>query len=422
MQTQNQITKILSSVLILSAVIMVAAPAQTLAATVPAKTPAHGLFLPNGAMIRPTAKAVPLTPVPQTVLGEKIYAHSVTNNQPIVLTGSQVMVIKDTHYIENGTITLKGSAELIIENSYFEQRNSPAGSASRLDASQYSQVIIKSSKAGFSPWIVWHFGDHSTLTINALKSMEDAGDAQVYYEIANDATANISKAYFTASVSDQANVTIDKSARVSLNLKISGGAIVNEAFPNKITDYSFPGYDDHNIYFHLKITNAVASEWGLTIDPTSNVTVHDTKGLTVGFSVIYPWVGATATFENLHPGHYADNTIGYSQTTAQFWNRNMKIHLINTDVKAWSPMVGNDNTLVLKNSIVSDLPWSWGNAKIILEDSTTTFVRARQSVEVTLENSAVTGDINAMEDGKINLIHSQVLGQKIIQGKGQIVE
>lgn len=440
MKTKKLITKIISSLFLASAVAILSFPQGTMAASARkpiTKLPASHttslrktvtkkiappnadltIFLPNGAMIRP---GVPTTPAALAILGIKKYAKTTVNNQPIVLSGSDVMEIKNTHYIQNGNITLKDNAKLIITNSYFEQRNS-TGVAPRLDAGQYSQVSIKNSEASFSPWIVWNFSDRSELAIDALKVNENDGGANVYYEITHDAKANIRKALFTASVTDQADVTIDKSARIVLNLSLSGGAVVNEQFPKKISDYSFPGYDDHNVSLRLKITNAVAPEWGVTIYPTSDITIHDTEGLTVAFSVASPWVGATATFENLHPGYYTDDKFGFSQTTAQFWDRNLKIHLVKTTVKAWSPMVGDDNTLILKNSEISDLPWSWGNSKIILENSTTSFMRARQSVEITAKNSTITGDITAIEDGKINLIHTQVLGKKIIQGKGQII-
>ncbi|MBI5728863.1 MAG: hypothetical protein HY983_01275 [Candidatus Magasanikbacteria bacterium] len=454
MNTAKLIKKIVFSTLFVVEVAVLTLPVQTLAATAPAskttsrlpaartvipsskaqksssvkkiKTPVKPVpaspapltvFSPNGSLLRPHAPATP------AILGENIkkYAQTIVNDKPIVLSGFDVMEIKNTHYIQNGNITLKDSAKLIITNSYFEQRNT-AGMAPRLEAKNYSQVVIKNSEASFSPWIVWNFTDKTQLFIDALKVTENPGDANVYYEITGDTKAEIRKALFTASVTDQADVTIDKSARVVLNLALSGGAIVNEQFPKNITDYSFPGYDDRNVALKLKITNAVAPEWGVTIYPTSNVTIRDTEGLTIGFSVISPWVGATATFENLRPGYYADDKFGFSQTTAQFWDRNMKIHLVKTTVKAWSPMVGDDNTLILKNSEIAELPWSWGNAKIILENSTTTFIRARQSVEITAKNSAINGDITAIEDGKINLIHTRVLGKKIIQGKGQIVE
>lgn len=435
-------TKIVSFLFLASAIALLVSPAETFAATArkpAAKLPtAHvvarkpvvkkaakptpalaTIFLPNGALIRHVSAVSTAAPV--AVLGIKQYSRTITHNEPIILSGSDVLEIKNTHYIQNGSITLKDNAKLIITNSYFEQRNT-SGSAPRLDATQFAQVIIKNSDVGFSPWIVWKFADHSELTLDALKVTENDGDAPIYYEITGNTKADIRKALFTASIADTADVTIDKSARVSLTLNLSGGAVVNEQFPKNITDYSFPGFDDRNIAFKLKITNAVASEWGVMIYPTSDITIHDTEGLTIGFSVIYPWVNATATFENLHPGYYDDDKFGFSQTTAQFWDRNMKVHLVKTNVKAWNPMVGDDNTLVLKNSIVSELPWSWGNAKIILENSTTTFMRARQSVEITAKNSTITGDINAIEDGKINLIHTQVLGKKIIQGKGQIVQ
>ena len=441
--TAKKITaKIIGSLFLVGAAAMLTFPAETFAATVrksAAKLPAahvvarktavkkiikpspvlSAIFLPTGAMVRPAITS-PIT-APTAVLGVKQYTRTITHNEPIVLSGTDILEIKNTHYIQNGDITLKDNAKLIITNSYFEQRNT-GGVVPRLDAGQYAQVIIKNSEAGFSPWIVWKFADYSELYINALKVAKNDGDANVYHEITGNAKAVINKALFTASVANQADVTIDKSARVALNLSLSGGAIINEQFPKKITAYNFPGYDDRNIGLKLKITNAVAPEWGVTIYPTSNVTIHDTEGLTVGFSVVYPWVGATATFENLRPGYYVDDKFGFSQTTAQFWDRNMKIHLVNTAVKAWSPMVGDENTLVLKNSEIADLPWSWGNAKIILENSTTTFARARQNVEITSKNSTITGDIAAIENGKINLIRTRVLGKKITQGKGQIVQ
>ena len=59
---------------------------------------------------------------------------------------------------------------------------------------------------------------------------------------------------------------------------------------------------------------------------------------------------------------------------------------------------------------------------MIIEDSTTAFLRAQDSVEMTIKNSTINGDVVAVDNGKITLLETKVKGKIIEENHGQVIK
>lgn len=141
----------------------------------------------------------------------------------------------------------------------------------------------------------------------------------------------------------------------------------------------------------------MALNWGITVNPGSRVTINDTDSLVVTFDIGEPLKNTTVTLEGLKETRYDDQTWQMADTT---------LRLKNVKTNCWSPIAGGTNTLILKNSELADNAFSSGNAKIVVENSTTSFLRAKDSVEMTIKNSVINGDVVARDNGTIHLINT----------------
>lgn len=375
---------------------------------------------------KPAAKPVTVSPQPAPVVTPAPmiglpYQQTFVQNDPIVLTGDQVLEIANEHYILNNSITLKDRARVYIHNATFEQRNNSAG-PSKLEADNASQVEIDQAEVHFAPWIQWLFNNNSRLTMNNVAMPLAEGDAKVYTELHDSSVATIIRAPFTGSINQEADATIDHAANAAITLDLNGGAMINEQFPETAVDYTFPTRGlDNNVYLHLHLTNSTVAQWGVVTYPTTDLTIHDTNNLAISFAMISPWFGYTANLDGLRPVYYPDKTVHLSQTTTTFWDRYMNIRLIRTKVASWSPVVGEDNTLVLTNSEIAEQAWNWGTAKLVLENSTTSLIRGRQNVQIVAKDSNIKGNVTAADNSQITLINTKVEGTTNTLNNGKVI-
>ena len=367
------------------------------------------IFGPNPVINVPTL-ASPTAPIKAVPTG-RVFAKAVDNNQSIVLAGDDVMVISNTNFVQNQNIILRDRAELIIKDSAFTQNSSGPG-VRYLEARDYSQIKISNSDLRFSPGTNWRITDHASLNITGSSVAADATSGIVWHEITKDAKVEIFGAPFHASITDRANISIDRSPDVFLDLDLNG-AIVDQEFPRVLTDFNFPAFGGHNVYFKVHITNSVAYRWGIKTSPMSNVTVRNTDGLNVGLVFGWPLENATIALDGLQLAHYDDRLI-----TA----RQMKLRLINTTVSEWIPVAGDSNTLQISNANLSAQQWDWGWANVSLSNCVIPAARAKQNVTMTLKDCSVNGDVTAADDSKITLVNSTIAGKKILKGNGQIKE
>jgi hypothetical protein len=354
--------------------------------------------------------ASPTAPL-KTMPTGRVYAKAISNDQPIILTGDEVLEITNTRFTQKHNIVLKDRAKLIIKDSQFELLNGTNTTRS-VEVKDYSQIKVINSDLRVAPGITFKVTDHGSVSYSGSSMAADATSGIPWHEVDKDASVMVYGAPFHGSIKDRAKITIDRSADVFLDMDLNG-AIIDEAFPRTMTEYAFPGHNDRNVYFKLAITNSVAYRWGIKTYPTSNITVRDTDGINIGMVFGWPLENATIELDGLQTGKFEDRAI-----TA----RQMKLRLINTTVSEWIPVVGDSNTLRIKNASLTAQQWDWGWANITLENCVIPSARTKQNVTMTLKDCTVNGDITATDDSKIILINTTVAGNQKTRGNGKINE
>lgn len=340
----------------------------------------------------------------------KSYSKEITNDKPITLTGNQVLEIANIHYIQKNDIILKDNAKLIIKDSFFEH----LGDSSFkywLNASEKSQVIVQNSKIKSTPWLNWNFYNSSSLTLNNV----DQSESGIWHYFPDDSKVNAKNSNFKGTLANNAQADIDGSNDTFIELVFLPGSKVDEKLPKTITgQYVFPNNNDKiEGKMKLSLKNSKASNWGITVTEDDKITIRDTENLTVTFSFGYKFINEVIDLSDLKVKRYADSSWNFKNTT---------LRLVNVKTNKWSPIVGEENTLIIKNSELADNAFSNNKAKIIIENSTAQFLRAKDYVQMTVRDSEIEGDVVAEDNGKINLINTKVGGKKVEKGQGKITE
>lgn len=359
------------------------------------------------------APAFVRAPFPTTIVPSDRYAHQLVHEEPIILTGTDSLEIANTRYLQRGKIILKDHAELIIRDSHFEQRN-PGESPVTLEAYGQSKITITDSEVSYSPHINWTITDEASLTLTNVRVIYNtANDWNVWHLVSKRARVRARDTVFSGSLSGEVQVDINGSPESYLELALPQGAIIDERLPYKIDDYVFPNIGDYNVYLKMHLTNSTVVRWAVVLKPYDDVTLRDSGPLNISFIMGWPWLNESAVLDNLKTAAYADREVRLKDT---------RLHLLNTAVNEWTPLVGENNQLTIRNSDLGDQLWSWGNARLMIENSTTTAVRARENVNLSLRNSTVLGDVSAADNGQVTIINTVYKGKKLVEGKGKIVE
>lgn len=339
----------------------------------------------------------------------KSYSEEVSSDQPITLTGNQVLEIVDTHYIQKNDITLKDDAKLIIRDSFFEH----LGESSFqywLNAYDRSEVVVKNSKINSSPWLNWNFYNFSSLHLNNV----DQSGSNIWHYFPDYSKVLVKNATFRGTLGNDAQADIDGSKDTFIELVFLPGSIVDERFPKAVkSEYIFPNKNDRLPgKMKLSLKNSTAPNWGITVTEEDKITIRDTENVTVTFSFGYRFMNETIELSGLKAKKYIDTSWSFKDTF---------LRLINTKTNKWSPIVGQENTLIIRNSELADNAFSNTKAKIIVEDSIAQFLRAKDAVHMTIKNSEIEGDVVAEDNGKITLINTKVGGKKVEKGNGKII-
>jgi len=340
-------------------------------------------------------------------INQKTYAKQIVNDKPLVLKGNEVLEIVNTHFVQKNKVTLEDNASLIIRDSLFEHLEKYSFQYA-LEATDNAQVIIQNSEIKSSPWLNWNFNGGAFLSIDNVEQE----NSNIWHSFAENAKAKIKNSKFSGTMANSVNFDIENSPKTFIEFVYPVGAVVDEELPSQITDYSFPNSNDQNIGMNLKIKNSGASSWGITVNPNSSVTIRNTDSLVATLVIGSPWNNVTANFDNLRVTRYQDQTWHVVDTS---------LRLVNVKTERWSPIVGGNNTLIITNSDLADNAFSWGDAKVVIENSTASFLRAQDSVQMTIKNSIIYGDVIAVGNGKIILINTEVKGKIVEEDNGKVL-
>jgi hypothetical protein len=337
----------------------------------------------------------------------------VTDNNPILLTGTDVLVINNMDYTIKNDIILRGDSQLIITNSKFTHLNDYSFQY-WLKAYDNAKVIVRDSTIVSSPWLNWQFFNFSSLELTNVINDQ----SNVWLGLQNNASAIVKGASrFHGTIGGAASLYVENVPKTFIETVFPANAVVDEQFPSVVSGkkvYSFPNINDIGLQIRLTVKNSGStySNWAITYVPTDNVTIRNTTGLTVTFSIPSTYSGMTVQFSSLRSGYYPN----------QSWSTgNATLKLMKTTVSKWSPIVGGNNTLILHDCDLADNSFSSGNAQVYVYNSTMSFIRGKDDVHMYLYDSSVSGDVVATMNSILELHSTTAAGQMIEQDYGQIL-
>ncbi|MBI4175219.1 hypothetical protein HY523_01225 [Candidatus Berkelbacteria bacterium] len=295
-----------------------------------------------------------------------------------------------------------------MTDSLFEHRQDFSGHYT-LEARDHAAVIVLNSTIRSSAWLNWNFYDAASLKLDNVEQIFSG----IWHSFQGQASAVVKRAKFHGTLNHEVRFAIEDSPDTFIEFVYPPGAVVDEEFPRRITDYTFPNAGEENIASRLTIKNSTARSWGITVNPGSSVAIKNTDSLIVTFAISEPWQGITAELNDLKAKRYDDQTWQIADAS---------LRLQNTTTGRWSPIVGGTNTLIVKNSDLADNAFSSGEAKVVIEHSTASFLKAKDSVEMTVKDSVVSGDVVAVDNGRITLVNSKVKGKVIEEGNGKVTK
>lgn len=333
---------------------------------------------------------------------------TIINGEAILLSGNDVLKIVNSHYTHKNDIILRDNAKLIIQNSFFKHHHDYSFQYG-LKAHNNASVVIEDSEIQASAWLNWNFYDNSSLRLANVHNLFSP-----WHSFLGSARAKVNIVeMFRATMSAYVEFDIEDANRTFIETVYPAGSKVDEAFPEKITDYTFPNEGESGINTRLSIKDSQAKSWGITVNPDSDITIRDTHSLVVTFHIAKHYENVVAEFSDLKVKNYEN----------QKWcvpGNNTLFHLINTKTERWSPIVSGNNTLIVKNSDVADNAFSYGNARIVYDNCTISLLRANDRVRMTIKDSVVKGDVVATGNSTIELINTEVGGRIVEKDNGRI--
>jgi hypothetical protein len=340
----------------------------------------------------------------QDVLTPFFYSQTVKNEDEIHLSGGDVLLIRDTFYVQANDITLRDRAKLIIEDSLFKV--SPAHALEfKLKAEDSSQVIIRNSTVKISGSMRWNFGDQSKLVIedtNNLFSSAWIGCGDNSECLIKDSSKFEGTVWGNASLTLQGTPrwSIFGVPRIFIEISLPVGAKMDEALPiGRIGKYEFPNKGEEGIFFKLKIRSGTnVGRWGISLPSIGKVTLRDTvAGIGMRFDPPY-FQNSRIELSGLKNMIYQDKTWEIGKT---------QLRLINTKVDMWYPYASDENIVIIKDSNLADNILSSDKARFLYENITIGVIKARDEVEITVKDSEIHGDVIAQDNGRIVLINTK---------------
>ncbi|HEC67096.1 MAG TPA: hypothetical protein ENI23_17605 [bacterium] len=334
------------------------------------------------------------------------YEKLVRQTEPLLLTGTDVLLIEDTEYVLTSSIVVEDDAKVIIKNSKFVQ-DVTHSSENHIQFYGDSSMEITDSVIDVNQWATWGFYGYSTLTQTNVSQ----SNVNLWLNLFDHAEGIFKEAIYRGTIGGDVKLSIDDGKKRShIEMTFPVGAIVDESFVPTLKEFHFPNENDKHIQFQLDIINSGTIDWSFGANPDSDITIRDAKSINMTFALGIP--GMEAEFTDLKTRHYDDETWEFGDGT---------VRLINTGVELWSPVAGQGNTLIIRSSSLSDIQYSTHDAKIYIYDSVIDLLVALEDVEVVVENSRITGDVKAQENGRIELINTKVRGEIIEEGNGRVI-
>ncbi len=334
----------------------------------------------------------------------------ITNTSPLILTGNTIMTVANVNYIQRNDIVLEDNAQLIVQSGAIFEHRHDYSFEHTLEAYDNSKVIVRNAEIQSSNWLNWGFHNSSKFILNTVEQSQSS----IWHTFADTSSGSIQYARFNGTIFGSASLDIQHSPSTFVEFVYPTGSTVDDSLPtgSTVSDLSVPGIDDTGISFNFRMRDSIPANWGITVGAQSDITIRDTDGLTTTIVVTDPWHDETVDLSGLGPYYYADETWNVIDTT---------LRLVNVTANPWSPIAGGtNNTLILRNSILADNAFSWGNANIQIINSTGSFVRAGNHVSMTVSGSYISGDATATDSGTLTILNSHIHGQVVAEEDGTV--
>jgi len=209
----------------------------------------------------------------------------IVNNDPVVLSGDEVMTISFADYTMHNDITLRDNAVLIIEDSVFDYTHDYSFQY-WLRAYDNSQVIVKDSTITSDPWLNWEFWGNSSLSMSNIINDESG----IWHGFNDNPQATVNNvSVFRGTMSKNTIFNIQNIGETFIEIVFEPNAVVDETFPSIVDKkpYSFPNNGETGINTNLSLRKVDFARWGITYVPEDDITIKDTDSIVVTFNIPY---------------------------------------------------------------------------------------------------------------------------------------
>ena len=335
--------------------------------------------------------------------------NEVSLSSPVHLQNSDVMEIEDTRYVLRNSIVLGDGSFLVVRNSVLEFGNEFAYQWN-LSADGNARVLLENSSIISSYPMNFEFRGNSSLTM--INVRKDSADSTFpWMTFGGGAKAFVYNSKFDGTLWDSAEVTVDKSPSVYVEIVFPAGSAADEMFDVNLPDFSFPNENEVGIGYRLRIRDSTARGWGFTVRPQSNITIRGAHNVVMTLVADEPWKNETVHLSGLKEKYYDDATWMFGDTSLRF---------VDVDAWQWSPLAYGDNSVFVSDSHLADIAWGGGHGKIIINNSDAFFLRAREEMEIVAENSRIHTDVIAIDNSRITLKNTTIGGKIVEEGSGRV--
>lgn len=344
----------------------------------------------------PVLLSTPVTPPSMT--NPKTYTRFETLEKPLILSGSEQLIIEDTQYLAQESITLRDTATLIVRNSFFIHHGKSGKSVS-LIATGNSKVIIDNSTLNVpcDESVFWTFENYAELVASTVSSATaDCFPLQRFSEKATGQITSWDDSH--VAICGESIINLKDSKNSDIDLCFPPAATTSESFPKISTDvYTFPNDKDFGIGFLLTLTNSSIRSWNIYTAPKTDITIHNTHNLNIRIVAGKPWNKKSILLNGLHTGVYIDETIALNDA---------KLHLLNTTINHFDLSAEHNNRILVRNSSVGNILAKEDSIVIIEKASTAKNIETLDNAEITVQNSTIQNSVSSNDSSKITLVNS----------------
>lgn len=363
---------------------------------------------PSQAAPPPGPPAAPSTAPSKAVpIAEPILRPHVQEGDLVVSQGTRVF--SRVNFTMRGDIIVNGSGRLVIRDSRvnFDQayNNQYYLRASGDAALELERVRINSNQK----WLNFMYTGNATVRLSHVEPW----DPNVPWHGASD-NARFTVRNSTVGLTLSDNVTVDAAGSDLFFELMFEGARGRFVLPKGYRDRLSLHVPNRRGAYAISAAQSSLRHWGTTLSADSDITFADSN-LTIGLNAGSAWWDPNdrpnVTVSGLRARTYDDFTLAFDTN---------RLTLINTTVTDWYPQAWRRATLEIRNSDLADVNWNGNQAHVIVRNSTASIATGRMQVRYEFYDSAIMGDVTAMDDARIDLYNTRVGGRIIEVGHGKV--